>query len=1146
MATSNRVPSFRASSIPSKAAPPPATKSQQRKSPSAQIKAVPQPVGRRGPVLKNPPAPAPAPASETDDDTEPIWDERDDQDDDDEVVYNKGHSSTGGSGTPSGSGTLVKVIALSAKADSVSHMPITNLEFPSQSRTSFLTDITLGDVRIKLDAVVRKEATFAFCTNEGAVAASENATLQAYAKTLSEEPFAEDGLFHVYIVRTTEPPSSQESVLLSPPFQIKFIQMGETPSDALNTGSLHSSAFQGKDPSGLPMGELRRMISRMSASPKMHTFCSLDGSAAGDELTLSQYLSLDEEGVHEKEGTPSILIRYRKTDAKVSAAGKVSKFHGASAEVLAAMEQLRPDLNIKDHSAEEFKVDKSGFRVQEELDASRLAPSDANPAKYTSQMDESDWDAVLRNCSLLYGWKINKKTNKIERATTPAFRLKVKNTTLPAIPPQQSVPNTKAIENAPAASASSSTESASSTSGGINTPTSSEMDSEEKTADESKAVAPAELAMVPALAAEDLAGTIPAKLGAIPSYVINDQSKIQITVVSSEFQESMAKNHFDSSSVEASVSGGYAGYSAGVSGGYASENSSKQVNTNKTFTKRMIGSYMFPRVSVFLRPEDLEPTPELKQALLRVQATKDINNLRKLYSTFGHLFCHAVTLGGCLQTTKIVSGSQQSKESEEKEAFKASVGVAFSTPVGIGGSVKGSHENSDSTASFTSQTQTSEAIAFEATGGNSILAANPPAWSSSVADFNNWRVINQNELTPIVDAIAGMAGFQEVKSWFLSAVPKLSQYFVVPESRALHVRFKVATQGDSFNKITGRSEQAYLGVDPSRPPKPVQMKLERLAPETEVRLTHTGFFWFSFDLTLTTRQVDVHKTDAMFFPHCVQAPVLMFPGGKDVGTSEDSRLMQTVWRLEVAQGYSLGPNCLVCVKSCAPVCTSDDKTQQPTELALTVYRNAQGVFMPAITSTDEPCYWRLRRVDDTARGVPQGTQESFKHGEEFRLTWCFADQAGGYRDYYEDTYGRRSFQRPAEVGPTDSLCLKMPYPRFEKTDDNAGISLVMSPALTAEPIAQSFKDVHYNLFDVSFRMDCVNNDGLGDSADFMNVVTEPHEERRETHTWDGQGGNPYELVPFGSPAAMLAGVILGPAALPVAGVAGILSGIIGF
>lgn len=39
--------------------------------------------------------------------------------------------------------------------------------------------------------MVRKEATFAFCTDEGAVAPSDNVTLKAYAKTLDEEPFTQ-------------------------------------------------------------------------------------------------------------------------------------------------------------------------------------------------------------------------------------------------------------------------------------------------------------------------------------------------------------------------------------------------------------------------------------------------------------------------------------------------------------------------------------------------------------------------------------------------------------------------------------------------------------------------------------------------------------------------------------------------------------------------------------------------------------------------------------------------------------------------------------------------------------------------------------------------------------------------------------------
>ncbi|KAI3326737.1 hypothetical protein HD806DRAFT_520475 [Xylariaceae sp. AK1471] len=890
--------------------------------------------------------------------------------------------------------------------------------------------------------------------------------------------------------------------------------MGSGPGDALNTGSLHSSAFQGKNPSGMPLGELRRMIGKMSPSPTMHAFCSLDGSIAGDELSLSQYLQLDTEDVHDKVGTPSIIVRYRKTDARVPAAG--SKFHGASQDVLDAMEQMRPDLTIHDRTAQELKVDKTGFRVQEELDASRISAHNASPVKYTSQMDEADWDAVLRNCNLLYGWRINKRTGKVERATTPAFRLKNKiPAPVPIITPQLPLPPAVSPTAPPLnpKSQGGSTETPSTTAAGSVLPP-----GEMIITSNSSSVA-SERPVPLALTAEDIAGVIPTKIGAVPSYAINDQSKIKITTVISEFQESMAKNHFDSSSVEASASGGYAGFSAGATGGVATENKSQQTNTSKTFSKRMIGSYMFPRVDVFLRPEDLEPTQELRDALLLVQSTKDINHLRKLHATFGHLFCEAVTLGGCLQTTKLVTGTERAKETEEREAFKASVGVAVST--------------------------------------NGIRpVSSPSSWSSSVADFNNWRAIDQCELTPLAESIGRMTGYSDVKTWFLRAVPKLSQYYVIPETRILHVRLRVAAQDESFVHITQRTENAYLGLDPARPPKPVRASLERLpnvstlvSTDREVPVRRGFMSYPVVRMTYMTRQVDLHKTDAMFFPHSVQAPVLIFPHGKTAGTSQDATLMQTVWRLEVAEGYSLTSDSLVCIKSCAPL---GGGGSQP-ELALTVYRNAQGVFMPAIQSSDEASYWRLRRLTDVAQqGGPKAAQESYKHGETLRLTWSFSDQPSGYRDYTSDTYGRRSFAKPADM-LSDTLCLKLPYPRLEPSADNGGISLVMHPALTSDPIVDSFRvrrslaegpgpdlSFNYNLYDVAFRVDVIGGDnGTGDAFDFMNVVSEPHEERAVAHEWhhsnlqQGQG----ELLPEGSPEAFMAGLVFGPIAKPLNAIA---------
>ncbi len=315
------------------------------------------------------------------------------------------------------------------------------------------------------------------------------------------------------------------------------------------------------------------------------------------------------------------------------------------------------------------------------------------------------------------------------------------------------------------------------------------------------------------------------------------------------------------------------------------------------------------------------------------------------------------------------------------------------------------------------------------------------------------------------------------------------------------------------------------------------------------------------DITGTNRQVKTTETEALFFPHrCGLCPIpvarrlflsasgltrirptahkrlfscsqtrsiwvrvsaLSYPDPASPfsfktdtnppnrpGVVGDPTLLQTVWKLEVAKGYSvrppspvltkqrdltrhanfsqLGPDCLVCIKSCAPVKRALANLSA-LELALTVFRNPQGVFHPAISDSDEPSYGRIQAVG------PRGSQASYsakaephRHGDAVRLTWSFADQPSGFRDCYGDVYGRRSYRRPAELGPHDTLCLKVPYPRFEGADDE-GVALVLSPALTEEPIVQALRirpineqeekeesvERSYNLHDLSWRLDPV-------------------------------------------------------------------------
>ncbi|KAF4977229.1 hypothetical protein F66182_17415, partial [Fusarium sp. NRRL 66182] len=56
-------------------------------------------------------------------------------------------------------------------------------------------------------------------------------------------------------------------------------------------------------------------------------------------------------------------------------------------------------------------------------------------------------------------------------------------------------------------------------------------------------------------------------------------------------------------------------------------------------------------------------------------------------------------------------------------------------------------------------------------------------------------------------------------------------------------------------------------------------------------------------MTISANQIDVYTLDALFTPHRAQAPVLVFPSGEKIGTNKDEELLQTVWRLEVAEGY---------------------------------------------------------------------------------------------------------------------------------------------------------------------------------------------------------------------------------------------------
>jgi hypothetical protein len=87
------------------------------------------------------------------------------------------------------------------------------------------------------------------------------------------------------------------------------------------------------------------------------------------------------------------------------------------------------------------------------------------------------------------------------------------------------------------------------------------------------------------------------KPNAIPNHRVNDGSKIEIVTVEDEQRDSMVRNSFEKSSIEAGVSGGYAGVGVGVTVGSSSDSQKGELKEKKSTTTKMIGKYMVRSLS---------------------------------------------------------------------------------------------------------------------------------------------------------------------------------------------------------------------------------------------------------------------------------------------------------------------------------------------------------------------------------------------------------------------------------------------------------------------------------------------------------------------------------------------------------------------
>jgi hypothetical protein len=412
----------------------------------------------------------------------------------------------------------------------------------------------------------------------------------------------------------------------------------------------------------------------MSSFSRIHRFCTSDGTVIQEEtISLDDYLALDltdevekvkdtsavaatepekQDGEEVTDGTKNKAATGGKNDATKPASTrktpipKLSIYYRTPPRVATAgmdfTNATGPALNMAMRPVGAAGIDANGSPLPLGQAAAATAPPltsvigadrsldpiyrlGKDASVIAGDLSEAQWNVVLRNCAVFYGWKVDKASGQITRAPRAAFQLrsKIEGEPVASIPTFAVDPESIARKKAEAQDAEY------------------EKSLFERVDVDHEVIERAERQNEQGLQRTELPQ--PEKgdqlysrtVQGIPNFRVNDDSRIEIAACQSTLAVSLAKSDFSSQSTEASVSGGAFGVTVGVSAGYATSKENKSTTEDGVSTQTLVAKYMYPRCDIFLRAEDLEPTPEFTDLLNKAKNQRSIDAVRAIQDQYG-------------------------------------------------------------------------------------------------------------------------------------------------------------------------------------------------------------------------------------------------------------------------------------------------------------------------------------------------------------------------------------------------------------------------------------------------------------------------------------------------------------------------------
>ncbi|KAK2760425.1 hypothetical protein CKAH01_16519 [Colletotrichum kahawae] len=117
-----------------------------------------------------------------------------------------------------------------------------------------------------------------------------------------------------------------------------------------------------------------------------------------------------------------------------------------------------------------------------------------------------------------------------------------------------------------------------------------------------------------------------------------------------------------------------------------------------------------------------------------------------------NVFVTSLTLGGFLLSTRNVTKDEQTTLDQVKDQTRKAAGISFQTP-SISGSLGIANSKGSSSSDGSATLNQKATLAWDAHGGNTLLAANPTEWVNTVKDYRLWRLMDQQRVVQLIGLI---------------------------------------------------------------------------------------------------------------------------------------------------------------------------------------------------------------------------------------------------------------------------------------------------------------------------------------------------------------------------------------------------------